>query len=116
MLPSGDCIFCDDIRFEQQNKFSLIGCYGADLIVSATPPFAIPKLGVLVKATLPLGAVSSFSILFYNPEEDTPFYSREEKGDTEDYDQEKEIEEILKGRESVKRRGYPARLYPSDVI
>src|SRR5690349_19594230 len=44
----GVAIFCDDIRFEQQNKISLIGCYGPDLIVSGPLPVVLPKLCVMI--------------------------------------------------------------------
>lgn len=42
------CRFCDDIRFEQGNKTSLMGIYGGDLQVSPGPapgaPVILPKL------------------------------------------------------------------------
>lgn len=34
--------FCDDIRYEVGNKFSLIGCYSGELI-SETMPIVLPK-------------------------------------------------------------------------
>jgi hypothetical protein len=39
----GITIFCDDIRNEMGNKHSLMGCYGADLIVPVIPTL-LPKL------------------------------------------------------------------------
>ena len=39
--------FCDDVRQEIGNKFSLMGCYGADLYVPAFP-ITLPKLCVFV--------------------------------------------------------------------
>jgi hypothetical protein len=35
--------FCDDVRQEIGNKFSLMGCYGSDLYVPAFP-ITLPKL------------------------------------------------------------------------
>jgi hypothetical protein len=39
--------FCDDVRQEIGNKFSLMGCYGTDLYVPAFP-ITLPKLCVFV--------------------------------------------------------------------
>lgn len=40
--------FCDDIRQEVGNKFSLMGCYGGELLVEALPAI-LPKLCAQVK-------------------------------------------------------------------
>ena len=39
--------FCDDVRQEIGNKFSLMGCYGTDLYVPSFP-FRLPKLCAFV--------------------------------------------------------------------
>lgn len=39
--------FCDDVRQEVGNKFSLMGCYGTDLFVPAFP-ITLPKLCAFV--------------------------------------------------------------------
>jgi hypothetical protein len=44
--------FCDDVRQEIGNKFSLMGCYGADLYVPAFP-ITLPKLCVFVHVRTP---------------------------------------------------------------
>ena len=44
--------FCDDVRQEIGNKFSLMGCYGSDLYVPAFP-ITLPKLCVFVIARTP---------------------------------------------------------------
>lgn len=44
--------FCDDIRHELGNKISLIGCYGAELIVPNLPA-VLPKLCAQVKVFVP---------------------------------------------------------------
>jgi hypothetical protein len=46
--PFGDSVFCDDIRFEQGGKFTLVGCYFGELIPLGPYPLMLPKLGVLV--------------------------------------------------------------------
>jgi hypothetical protein len=44
--------FCDDVRQEIGNKFSLMGCYGSDLFVPKFP-FTLPKLCVFVNCRTP---------------------------------------------------------------
>ena len=44
--------FCDDVRQEIGNKFSLMGCYGTDLYVPSFP-ITLPKLCVFVNARTP---------------------------------------------------------------
>ena len=46
-------LFCDDIRQELGNKFSLMGCYGDEIIVEKLPA-ALPKLCVQLRAVTPL--------------------------------------------------------------
>lgn len=45
-----ETIFCDDIRHEQGGKISLIGVYGAKLMVGKFPA-VLPKLCVMAKAS-----------------------------------------------------------------
>ena len=45
--------FCDDIRQEVGYKFSLMGCYSAELIIDDYPT-ALPKLCALVTARTPI--------------------------------------------------------------
>ena len=45
--------FCDDIRQEAGNKFSLIGCYGPAIHVQPVPS-VLPKLCAMVKVYTPL--------------------------------------------------------------
>lgn len=47
--------FCDDVRQEIGNKFSLMGCYGTDLFVPKFP-FTLPKLCVFVNVRTPVDA------------------------------------------------------------
>jgi hypothetical protein len=54
MTPNRTVIaqFCDDVRQEIGNKFSLMGCYGSDLFVPAFP-ITLPKLCVFVHVRTP---------------------------------------------------------------
>lgn len=45
--------FCDDIRHESGNKYSLMGCYGNELLVEKLPAL-LPKLCVQVRAITPI--------------------------------------------------------------
>lgn len=45
----GKVTFCDDIRQEIDGKITLVGCYGADIVVNSTFPVVIPKLGIFVQ-------------------------------------------------------------------
>jgi len=45
--------FCDDIRQESGNKYSLMGCYGNELLVEKLPVL-LPKLCVQVRAITPI--------------------------------------------------------------
>lgn len=45
--------FCDDIRHELGNKYSLIGCYHGEMIVNAFP-ITLPKLCAEIKVFTPL--------------------------------------------------------------
>tara|TARA_R110002110_G_scaffold376568_2_gene586669 strand:- start:178878 stop:179309 length:432 start_codon:yes stop_codon:yes gene_type:complete len=37
-------VFCDDVRYEVSNKFSLIGIYQENMVFHANPPVLVPKL------------------------------------------------------------------------
>jgi len=45
--------YCDDIRQEVANKISLIGCYGADMLVGKFPA-VMPKFCALVRVMAPI--------------------------------------------------------------
>ncbi len=45
--------FCDDIRHEVGNKYSLMGCYGNELLVKSLPVL-LPKLCVQVHVITPI--------------------------------------------------------------
>jgi hypothetical protein len=45
--------FCDDVRLEVGNKFSLMGCYSGELIVPSMPT-ALPKLCAEVRLVTPI--------------------------------------------------------------
>lgn len=45
--------FCDDVRYEVGNKYSLMGCYSDELIVEKLP-VALSKLCVQIRASTPI--------------------------------------------------------------
>jgi hypothetical protein len=69
MLPYGITYFCDDIRFEQQNKFSLIGCYGSDIILSQVPPIALPKFCIITQIRFSAELRSAGKLMVYMPDD-----------------------------------------------
>lgn len=46
--PGGYAIFCDDVREEVGGKNTLVGVYGSDLIINASPPVMLPQLACVV--------------------------------------------------------------------
>jgi hypothetical protein len=45
----GHAIFCDDIRFEEGGKLSLIGVYQGVMYIHGDFPFIVPKFGILIR-------------------------------------------------------------------
>ena len=43
----GNCIFCDDARFEVSNKISLMGIYASDMLFAMPPPVMVPKMAIM---------------------------------------------------------------------
>lgn len=66
--------FCDDIRFEQQGKITLIGLYGTEMFIYADYPTALPKLGVFVQIRVPPSEIKmgDLSVSVYAPGNDVP--------------------------------------------
>ena len=50
---SGLTIFCDDIRQEIGGKYSLVGCYGGELIVVSDGNAVLPKLCASINLRIP---------------------------------------------------------------
>lgn len=48
----GVTIFCDDVRNEVGNKYSLMGCYGSDMVVGLIPSL-LPKLCAQITVFFP---------------------------------------------------------------
>jgi hypothetical protein len=67
MEPLGITLFCDDIRFELNQKTTLIGCYGPEMLIFGTLPTVLPKIGMYVQLRLPPGSSSPSQILVYFP-------------------------------------------------
>jgi hypothetical protein len=64
-----NCIFCDDIRAEIGNKFSLMGIYGGDIIFPLPPQsILVPKFGILAQLITDLDDVpDKITITIYIP-------------------------------------------------
>jgi len=62
-------IFCDDFRLEVNGKFSLIGCYGPDLVVQQFPA-RLPKLCAFATMSLSIDdPCKSIRVVFLNKQE-----------------------------------------------
>jgi hypothetical protein len=85
MRAYGIVTFCDDIRFEQQNKLSLIGCYTHGLVIYQTLPVTLPKLGMLIQVRYPPKRLEDRKLVIYAPGEKEPFYNIDLAGDPEDF-------------------------------
>lgn len=78
--PIGTTIFCDDIRFEQANKFSLMGIYGPELVLFAPFPTLLSKLGLYTTVSFKRPTkidVVSFQIYFPGDEGDAPTFTQD---------------------------------------
>lgn len=53
MNRNAHCFFCDDIRFEQGFKTSMMGIYGGELLVESMPAF-LPKLCIAAFCEFPV--------------------------------------------------------------
>jgi hypothetical protein len=117
MLPFGFSIFCDDIRYELQNKLSLIGCYGVELIVHDTPPVMLPKLCVLVQARLPLEKMPPIKLNVYAFDEEVPLHTVELSAGEEAFDAEAALKNLATTSDSIPHRylAYPLVLSPFVV-
>jgi hypothetical protein len=93
MLPYGVSYFCDDIRFEQQNKFSLIGCYGPELILFQKPPVVLPKLCILVQIRTAPERYPAIKIIVYPPGREEPLFLHEQEEEKQDFQISKEIQD-----------------------
>lgn len=84
MSPYGVSTFCDDIRFELQNKISLIGCYGSELILHDRPPIVLPKMGILIHVRTPPERLPSIKITVTAPGMGDPIFVFERPPETEE--------------------------------
>jgi hypothetical protein len=48
-LPSGNVIFCDDIRLEASGKQTIVGMYGSEMYIQASGVAEIPFLYVIMR-------------------------------------------------------------------
>lgn len=71
----GYSIFCDDIRFEEGGKLSVIGVYQGSMFVHRDFPVSLPKLAILVRYNEKTGTQShSLTLQLFLPgdHENTP--------------------------------------------
>lgn len=92
MLPYGISYFCDDIRFEQQNKFSLIGCYGSELILFQKPPIILPKLCIFIQVRAEPERYPAIKIVVFPPGKNEALFVHEQKPDEQDFQISQEFE------------------------
>lgn len=78
MSLKGTSIFCDDIRYEVAGKFTLVGCYTAEMTIHGEPPVTLPKLGIYALLVLPSTKVPSEVVfrVVYDPGGEVLFESR----------------------------------------
>lgn len=75
--PTGNTIFCDDIRFEAGGKVTLVGVYAGDMIFPADFPVTIPRLGMRISySERPNESTEPVEIRIYLPgdSEESPWY------------------------------------------
>lgn len=73
MTAYATTLFADDVRFELQNKLTLVGIYGPEMIVFGVPPFTMPKLGIFVMFRSSPREIGEVKITITIPSEtDTP--------------------------------------------
>jgi hypothetical protein len=95
--PLGISTFCDDIRFELHNKFSLIGCYVGEMVLFQPPPLVLPKLGIVVSARLPFERTPDIKLRVFMPgdADDKPSIEHEiAKEEQQEFDKTQILEEI----------------------
>ena len=71
-------IFCDDIRFEQHGKLTLVGLYGNEMHIYNDYPIMLPKFGAFVQIRMSPNDVKEgeISIFVYTPSSDEPVTNR----------------------------------------
>jgi hypothetical protein len=55
--PSGNTIFCDDVRQEIAGKWTYVGVYDGDMIIAGKPPVVLPRLSLVVQTEVAAGSV-----------------------------------------------------------
>lgn len=75
-------VFCDDVRHEIGNKYSLIGCYSEQMYVGSFPA-ALPKLCVHTTLSIPAGvALSHVTMKMKNGAQEIATYALEINDET----------------------------------
>ena len=74
----GHTIFCDDVRFEDGGKLSLIGVYQGQMFIHADFPVTLPKFGIVVRYHERIGSRSDplvLKIFLPGDPDDAPTFS-----------------------------------------
>jgi len=75
------CVFCDDVRAEIGNKFSLMGVYNTDILFPVPPPVAILKLAVVVWIISEIDDIpTKFTVRVVGPPDRTEIAKAEAEG------------------------------------
>lgn len=68
--PYGYTIFCDDVRHEVSGKFTFVGVYQAEMIVSGTLPAQLPKFVLCINyREKPGESTENVQLQIYMPED-----------------------------------------------
>jgi hypothetical protein len=111
----GVTTFCDDIRFEQGNKLSLMGCYDREMLIYGALPTVLPKLGFLVQLRLPSGHASPSRLAIYLPgNDDKPAFEMDLGAASED-NIEKSKAPPLPGTTNILATNVPVLLSPLPI-
>jgi hypothetical protein len=113
----GITTFCDDIRFEYQNKLSLIGCYGTDLLLHEKPPTSLPKLCALVSVRMPPSTLPKGRLLVFTPGQSDPYFVHDLPADEGEFRYDRELRKEMEADGVVPLRGFnlPLRFAPLFV-
>jgi hypothetical protein len=105
--PFAVTTFCDDIRYELQNKISLVGIYGGDMISAIPAPFVLPRFGVFLQFRMPVERIPSIDVSMFMPDATEPFFAQQIFQGEEEFKPSEEFEaEIKKIPDAM-----PARLF-----
>jgi hypothetical protein len=77
MFAYGVTTFCDDIRDEVCVKKTLVGVYGAELLLYSDFPAILPKFGIFVQLRFEPVTVTSATLHIYFPGKEAPLITQQ---------------------------------------